>query len=478
MSQAISIKPTRSPTLELITLAAPIIAMTVTRMLMGLIDTWMVKDLGTAALAAISPSTILVFAISCLGMGLVQAVQTFVSQADGRGEPHLAGAYYWQSFHIAWINGVLIIPVAWSTPAWLGAIAEWAGHPAGVRPLEIAYVQIALWSVLPATIAAALRGFFNGIQRPYVGMTAMIASLITNVLLNWLLIWGHWGFPAMGIAGAALATVIAWWVQALWMTVSLWTREIDTRYHTRRTVRIDREKFRSLCAVGLPISLQWIVDMGAWVVFMQVMMPAYGAAVMAATNVAFQYMHLAFMPAVGIGMALCSQVGFAIGEGRPDDAVRRTRVALRVNVIYMGLVGLGFFLLREPAIRVWNDEPDVIAAGAWILIWCAIFQAFDAMCITFINALRGAGDTRIPALMIGAACWVIFVGGGVAATRLLPELGFNGPWIMCTLYIVALGLALQVRFRNGAWRKIELFKADEPSTLLDGESEAALAART
>jgi len=445
------------PTRDLLILSMPIIGMMVTRLAMTFIDVLMVSRLGTDALAAISPATMLVFAIGCLGMGIAHGVQTFVSQADGRGEPAQAGAYAWQSFYIAAVTALLTVPLALTVERWFGWLARLGGHSAVVTAMEISYIRVALWCVAPSVVCIGLNAFFNGLQKPRITLIASVAGLLVNAGGNWLLIFGNLGFPRWEIAGAAVATVAGWFVRGAVLLAALLMRSYDERYHTRRSYGFSWEKTRGLIRIGAPTAVQWLVDIGSWVAFLVLIMPPFGTDVMAATNAGLQLMHLSFMPPLGIGIALCSQVGFAIGEGRPDRAVLRTRVAFRVIVVFMGLAAVLFIGLPKMLIGVFTDDAAVLEAGLGIVRWIAVFQVFDAMCITFMNALRGAGDTRWPAVMVFLMCWVVFVGGGYTAAHLLPQWGLHGPWSMCTLYIAGLGVALAWRWRAGAWRKIRLF---------------------
>lgn len=452
---------------SLLRLALPIIGMTVSRMLMGFIDFVMVSMLGTEAQAAISPATIFVFVIACIGMGAAQAVQTFVSQADGRGEPGRAGAYTWQSIHLALISIVFTLPLALYVGAWYGPLGHMAQHPPAVTALEVAYLSTALWSIPPSVACAGLQGFFNGVQKSGIALIAILISLVANVIGNWALMFGHLGLPEMGIAGAGLATAISWTIRAAVMFGAMLLPKYHARFNTRDTWRLHLPYLRDLIRVGGPTSVQWLVDIGSVAVFLGVMMPFYGKVEMAAANIAIQYMHLAFMPAIGIGIALCSQVGFAIGEGQPDAVARKTRVAMNLTGSYMAVIGVLLFALRGFWMRLFNDDPAVIDAGGWVMIWVALFQVFDAMGITYMNALRGAGDTRVPAIITFVLAWGLFVGGGLAVTYGLPQFGINGPWFMFTLYIAALGLLLKWRFDTGHWRNIRLF--DQPQAAREGE---------
>jgi MATE family multidrug resistance protein len=457
-----------SLTLELLRLALPLIAVTTSRMLMGFIDVTMVSRLGTEALAAILPAALMMWAFICLGAGTGTSVQTFASQADGRGEPQRGAAYAWQTVYL----GIAFMPLAYAGSKLAPALYDWLGFiahsPAPVRALEIAYTQIAVWSMVPATIAAGFEGFFNGVQRPRVTLAAVLASLAANAIGNYVLIFGpeltvpyvgwHIHFPALGIAGAALATVIAWSVRVVVLLAVFCSAPYDRRYSTRRAFAPSWHKWLDILHVGGPTAVAWEIDISSWVVFLNVIVPSFGTKSLAATNIALQYTHLAFMPAIGVGMALCSQVGFAIGAGRPDEAVRRTHVALGLTMAYMGSIGLLLFGLRAPLMWWFTSDTGVAAIGVSIMGWVAAYQVFDAMSITFISSLRGAGDTRTPAVLSGLCCWGIFIGGGYLVAHARPHWGVHGPWLMAVVYLTVLGLALLWRYRSGGWRKIRLLE--------------------
>ncbi|MBU0717327.1 MAG: hypothetical protein KJ749_03685, partial [Planctomycetes bacterium] len=232
-------------------------------------------------------------------------------------------------------------------------------------------------------------------------------------------------------------------------------------------------KLVGMLRIGGPIAVQWFVDIGSWLIFLVVIMPPYGVKAAAASAVGLQLMHLSFMPAIGIGIALCSQVGFAIGEGLPEKALRQAQVAMRMTGLFMGAVGVLFVLGGYPLMWLFNKDPEVIQAGQLVLIGVAIFQIFDAMSITYMNALRGAGDTRWPAVAVFLCCWVIFVGGGVMCGAYLPGLGLIGPWAMCAVYIIVLGLLLRHRWRAQHWRQIRLFGDEKQKPVPATDIQAA-----
>lgn len=463
MSSTPLILPSRRDALgELLRLAFPLVLVTASRMLMGFIDTLMVSRLGTDELAAILPATMLLWAFFSAGIGTACSVQTFASQADGRGEPERGAAYAWQTMYYA----LLLVPftAAFShyAPAIYAAIASVGGQTENVRHLQITYTTITVWSMIPAVFAAGLESFFNGVQRPRITLIATVASLVTNAVLNWVFIFGHLGSPAMGVWGAGLATVIGWWARVAVLLTAFLSPAVNARFHSRRAFALHLPMLGDVFRIGIPTALGWLLEVSAWVVFLNLIAPHYGVASLAATNIAIQYTHVAFMPAVGVGMALCSQVGFAIGARRSEEAVFRTRIALRVNMIYMALAGAFLFVARYPLMRAFTADAAVLEVGGWIMLWVSFYQLFDAMSISFIFAMRGAGDTLWPSIYNGACCWSIFVVGGALCVNFAPQFGIHGPWLLAASYLTLLGLLLLWRFESRRWLRVKVF-GDQPA---------------
>ncbi|MBK8270097.1 MAG: MATE family efflux transporter [Planctomycetes bacterium] len=330
--------------------------------------------------------------------------------------------------------------------------------PEEVQKLQAEYCRVALWSLPFGVACAGLEGFFNGVQKPGVALKAIIAALVCNVVGNYLLIFGKFGLPAMGVQGAAIATLLGWALRVGILAIVFLSKEFHENYRTRDTWRFDASKLRGLVNVGGPTGIQWMLDIGAWFLFFAVIMQKFGTATLAASNIGMQYMHIAFMPAIGVGIALCTLVGHAIGEGKPEIARQKTRGALLVCVTYMGFIGLIFLAIPGFLVSFISTDTAVIEAGVGVLLWAALFQVSDALCIIYINALRGAGDTRWPAIVVVILCWTVFLSGGYMMATQMPHWKHHGPWMMCTLYITILGILFWRRFEGGAWRRINLFK--------------------
>ncbi|QOJ04167.1 MAG: MATE family efflux transporter [Planctomycetia bacterium] len=437
----------------LIILALPIIGTKVSHFALGLTDFIVVSRLGTEATAAISPSTFFLFIILCLGMGLSNAVQTFAAQSLGRGKPAEGAAYAWQTFYIGAAFTALVPLINSALPTFWGAV----GHAPAVQEMEIAYCRIVMWSIGPAILCTGLESFFNGVHHPKVAMHSVLVAVVLNIFADIGLVFGKFGLPRLGIEGAAWATLISWLVRAAMLTGIFLSREYHRQFASRSGWRFDWSCQRGILNLGAPASIQWTLDVASWFVFLAWLMAGFDTATLAATNIAMQYMHVSFMPAIGVGIAVSTLVGNAIGEKRLDLAMRRVRACMWITGAYMGVVGIGFWVFNESLMRILSSDAAVIAVGAGILIWAAVFQVFDAACITYTCALRGAGDAKWPAVVVILNCWILFIGGGWLATKLLPGWLHHGPWMTCTLYIIFLGVLMYGRWQGGKWRKIDIF---------------------
>lgn len=441
------------------TLAAPMVVTTISFTIMQFVDRFMVSRLGTDALAAILPAGFVSFLPSSFAMGAMTSLSTFVSQSLGRGEKSECSSYFWQTIWMGVVYFIAAAVIMWPSAPW---IFKMMGQPETIIPMEVIYLRIILYAHLVAVINWSANQFFMGIHRPIITMCASLCGQIVNVAANYVLIFGKFGVPAMGIAGAGWGTFIGIAITAcLNMAVFLSGRTARV-FKSRSSLGLNLRKMHDLLRVGLPAGFGLMANVAFWGIILIGLVGRHGKEVLAATSAVLSYGGLAVMPVVGIGTALSAAVGKSIGQGRKDLAAKQTSVCLRIGLIYMGSVGLCFFLFRDGLMRFWSDEPGVIKAGANILICAASYQVFHAIRIIYGGSLRGAGDTLwlAAASAIGEAL-VLGLGGWLAAT-LLPSWGYMGPWIAAAASIAAVAWANRWRFKSNRWMKIDLFKRPVP----------------
>jgi MATE family multidrug resistance protein len=327
-----------------------------------------------------------------------------------------------------------------------------------------------LYAQLTVVLVWSSSQFFIGIHRPVIVMWAALIAQIVNVTANYVLIFGKFGFPALGFVGAAWGTFIGAAAGAGIRMALFLFGNISSEFDSRRTVNINFRKMVDLVKVGFPAGLGLMVNIALWGLILIRLVSVFGKEATAATSAVFSCINLSVMPIVGIGTALTAAVGRSIGSGQKSIASKQTSTSLKIGFIYMGFIGLCFFVFRDSIMSFWNKEALVIEAGARILICVAIFQVFDAATIIYSGALRGAGDTVWLAMISGSGAIFILGLGGAMMVRFFPELGPLGPWIAATVNVIAVGLANRWRFKSNQWRRIDLFKRRAVSVPIEVET--------
>jgi len=451
--------PSREGLQEIWRLALPIIASMASATVAGFVDTWFVALVGTAEVAAAMPAGITAFTLTAFPLGITQCVSTFAAQALGRGEPKEGAAYAWQGLYLSLVVGIgcfLLWPAA---PSFFALF----GHDPEIVALEVTYFRLRLWGVGLSVAIGALNGFFYGIHRPRVALVAMVVDNVANVILCYILVFGKFGAPALGLAGAALAFVLSFVAQLAVLLGAFLSQPYHNEFATRDEWRLAGSRLRQLLHIGWPAGLQSAIDVLGWGVLIVLLVGRFGKEQLAASNIAIQYMTISFMPGIGLAQALTALVGRYIGEGKIDIAIQRVYEGLFLALSYMTLMGVMYLTLREPFMEFFNTDPVVVQAGKNILLCVAVFQLFDAMNFTFVGALRGAGDTHWIAGLIVTLSLLVLAPLSLGAV-MYTNLESLGPWIAGTIYSIILGLALWWRFAQGKWREIDIFVTHEKKT--------------
>jgi len=436
-------------------LSAPMVVTTVSFTIMQFVDRLMVSRLGTDALAAILPAAYVSFLPSGFAIGALTSLNTFVSQSLGRGDRKTCANYYWQALYMGFAYFLAVVVVMWPTAPW---VFKLMGQPENIIGMEVVYLRIILYAHILAVINWSSGQFFMGIHRPIITMFASLCGQVINVAANYVLIFGKFGFPAMGIAGAGWGTFIGIGVGAVINVAVFLGAGMNEAYDSRSTRNLHLGRMYDLLKVGLPAGFGLTVNVAFWGMILFALVGRFGTEALAATSAVLSYTSLSVLPVVGMGTALTAAVGRTIGRGRKDLALKQTSVCLRVSMIYMGLVGICFFVFRNALMRFWSTDVHVIKAGIDILICAAIYQIFHAARTIYSGSLRGAGDTIWLAIISAVGAVVILGLGGAIIAWLFPNLEALGPWIAATASIISVGLANRWRFKSKKWMGINLFE--------------------
>jgi MATE family multidrug resistance protein len=446
--------PDRAPATlgGLLTLAWPIVVSRSSQVVVGISDAVMVAHLGEGALAATTAGALNAFALFILPMGIVFIVSSFSSQLFGQGD--LAGARRYGTYGLAvaaatQVLGVLAIPAA----AW--AIDRLDYGPEVSGPMT-GYLAIRLWAGGGAIGLEALGNYYGGLGNTRLPMRASVAAMAMNVFLNWVFIDGRLGAPAMGVEGAALASVLSTSLAFLGLLAVFLA---DGRRTGPVLARLRAAEMLRMLRFGIPSGLNWFFEFLAFIFFVNVVVGGLGTTSLAALMAVLQLNSVSFMPAFGLASAGAILVGQAIGAGDRDGVPRIVRLTFAAAGSWQGLVGLAYLLvpglLFAPFARDPASAEGLLAAGTRLLALSAAWQLFDAAVASLAESLRAAGDTAFTLWARVVVAWALFVPGSWITVRVLGggELAAVS-WLV--LYLAALASTLLLRFRSGAWRRIEL----------------------
>jgi multidrug resistance protein, MATE family len=443
---------TRAGVRTLLKLAWPVVLARSSQSVIGVADAAMCAPLGEAALAGATTGAINTFSFLILPMGTVFIVQSFSSQLFGRGDLVAARRYAWYGLLLAAVTMILSLLLS---PV-IRPVLERFSYEPRVLDLMSQYMVIRLWSVGAVIGTEAIGNWFGGQGNTHVQMRASVIAMVGNVALNWVFIYGNLGAPALGVAGAALASTIASWLGFFYVALAF--RAHERRAGVRGPLGLRVREFLRMLRFGLPNGFNWFLEFAAFVVFINAIVAPLGTTVVAAFNVIMQINSVSFMPAFGLASAGAILVGQAIGAGNRNEVPRLVRITAGVTLAWQVSVGLVYLSMPAPLMSGFAPPDGVegwLVTGSLMLAISGAWQVFDALGLTLGESLRAAGDTAWCMWARLLIAWLVFT--PVSYYFVTVQNGGPAAVMWCVVfYLACLSLALWLRFRTGAWRKIEL----------------------
>lgn len=445
-------------------LAVPCVAIQIGLILMGVVDSMMVGRLSAAALAAVALGHMYFFALSVLGMGVIMALDPVVSQAVGaRDAPAISRA----------MQRGLILSVVLTVPLSLGLVPAASvfsamRQPADVVPSASVYVRAVLPSIFPFFAFIVFRQTLQAMLRTGPILLVIVLTNIINVLLNWMLIFGHFGFPAMGVAGAGWATTLARWIMAVGLLAAGW-RELGGPLLTRRREVWQAGPLWRMLRLGAPIGVQYFLEFGIFGL-VAVMMGILGTIELAGHQVALNLSSLTFMVPLGVSVAGSVLVGQAVGRGDPPAARRSAWLAYAMGSGFMVLSAVTMLLVPRFLAGLYTNDEAVLMMAATLIPIAGLFQVFDGMQVVAGGVLRGLGDTRAPMIINMLGFWLL----GFPVSWLLgfhTSLGPRGLWWGLVVGLGAVSLILLGRMRRRLSWSMSRVVIDEEATRRSEEAE-------
>ncbi len=420
-------------------LAGPVVLAEIGWMSMGIVDTIMVGPLGPAAIGATGMSSSLFIAIAIFGMGIMLGLDALVAQSYGANR--IDDCVRWLQHGICLAIGIAP-PIMLLSYAGLSTIDSWGLHEE-VRRLAAPYLQVIVLSTLPLLFYATFRRYLQGIHLVRPVMYALMTANLVNAFVNWVLIYGRLGAPALGVTGSAWATVLARVYVAAFLFITI------LREHRRRRdlqphvpFRLDSDRIRRLARLGVPAASQVTLEVGVFAA-VSALAGRLDPVSLGSHQIALNIAALAFMVPLGLSSAVAVRVGHAVGARDAHRAVREGWTALAAGVAIMAIVGTTLFVFPVPLLRVFTNDPNVIDIGVRLLAIAGAFQVFDGTQAVATGVLRGIGDTRTPMIMNVIGHWVLGlpVGYVLCFGR---GWGVIGLWIGLSIGLVFVAVVLTV----------------------------------
>ncbi len=455
---------------ELLLIAFPLIISTGIHSIQHFIDRLFLSWYSAEAIAAAMPASMLNFTLMCAFLGVAGYTSTFVSQYYGAGEYNKIGAVIWNGLFISLIGGIVLlffIPLA-------DEIFTFIGHEPTVIKYEIQYFRIMNLGAFPAIAGTAISGFFSGTNNTIKIMWVSICAMIINVVLDYMMIFGNFGLPELGVKGAAIATIIAHLFAFLLYVVLLNRKNIKRKYNLHFKPIINKELFKRFIKFGLPNGIHFFIDILGFTIFVLII-GRLGTISLAATNIAFNLNNLIFLPMIGVGISITVISGKYIGSKQPVYAERITYSGLVMLLFYVVPMILVFLIFPDKFINFFSShsttaEFDEISKILFQLIkFIAIYSIFDVFNITFSATLKGAGDTKFIMYFI-LIFSILFL---IVPTFLIVEYyNFNiyYAWSILTIYVSLLGIIFFLRFKHGKWKSMSVIE-DAKIKLIDLHKE-------
>jgi multidrug resistance protein, MATE family len=407
-----------------LTLAVPVIFSQIGQVTVNLVDTMMVGHVGTTELAAAS-FAINVFHVGMLfGLGITLGLTPLVGHSFNRQNPGRVGSWLKNGVFVHFITSVLLCMIMSSVVFFMNRM----GQREEVVKAAIPYYLIHVVSLIPMLLFFSFKQFFEGVGNTKIAMVITIIANLVNIGLNYILIYGKLGFPALGLNGAGTASLIARLIMpAIFFLIILKRPSLRIYFDSAQRAHLEIQKIKQMISIGLSIGMQMVIEVLAFS-FGAIMLGWISKESLAGHQVAIGMVSMTYMISFGLASGTTIRVSHAFGDHDWIELKHTVFASLHIVIAFMSLMGILFVLLRNQLPLLFTSDPEVIKVAAGLLIVGAFFQIFDGMQVVLLGALRGMADVRIP-MFIAFFSYIIV---SLPISYLLAfvfHFGYSGVWI-------------------------------------------------
>jgi len=407
-----------------LSLAIPVIFSQIGQVTVNVVDNILVGHLGTTELAAASFS-INVFNIGMLlGMGVTFGLTPLVGQSLNSGSKKNTASWLKNAFLVNFVASLVLCCLMASISFFMTSFGQTEEVAAKAKPFYLLHVA----SLIPLLLFFTFKQFFEGIGNTKIAMVITIIINVVNIILNYILIYGKMGFPALGLYGSGTASLISRLIMPVLFLIVMLKREkfrgyLSSAFHSK----FELSRVKRLLSVGLPIGLQMVIEVLAFSLG-AIMLGWISKESLAGHQVAISMASMTYMISFGLAAGTTIRVSHAFGDGNLAEVKRIILGSLHLVIAFMSLMGISFVLFRNYLPLAFTSDPKVIQVAAGLLIVGAFFQVFDGVQVVFLGALRGLADVRVPMFMAFFSYIVVSLPVSYFFAFVL-RIGYPGVWI-------------------------------------------------
>ena len=427
---------------ETVKLAFPVAVGQLGHVMFGVVDSIMIGKVGADSLAAASLVNGIFFLILVLGIGMSLAITPLIAIEKGRGREDKIGIILRQGLLVNILFSLIIIAILFI----ISENIDLLNQPPEVAGKAGSYLKIITVSVIPFMLFQTYRQFIEGLSYTKPPMYIVLAANLVNVFGNYLLIYGHWGLPALGLDGAGWSSLITRIFMAAGLIIYVYRSKHFTSFDISMKFRnINTVVIKKLASIGLPSGFQYFFEIGAFTIS-AVMIGWIGSSSLAAHQIALNLASITYMIILGVSTAGTIRVGNAYGRENKEEIKTAGNSAIIVAVALMAVFGIIFILFRNLLPYIYVSEAEVIETASKLLIIAALFQVFDGMQATGLGVLRGLTDAKIPMILSIFVYWIVGIPLGYVL-GFSAGYGVYGIWTALSISLILAAIFFGVRFK-------------------------------
>jgi MATE family, multidrug efflux pump len=430
-------------------LAVPVMASQLGQVMVGVADNMMVGQVGYIPLAGASLGNAIFYFFMTFGLGVSFAITPLVGFADGEGDKKQCGQVLRHGLLVNSILGVLLFILVMVVANYLHLF----GQEQAVVDQATPYMFVIGFSMIPFLVFQSFRQFSEGLSMTKVPMVVSVSMNVLNIILNYLLIYGKFGFPELGLLGAGIATLISRVAMAVAMMAYVLMSTRFKPYLSGLGIKnLNLNLIRDLLRIGVPAGLQFVFEVGAFSMA-AIMMGWINASTQAAHQIAINMASISYMTVSGLGAAAAIRVGNQLGQKNYRTMKNAVLTLLAMGTALMVVFALVFIIGKDSLPLLYNDQPEVVKVASSLLIIAALFQLSDGIQVISLGGLRGMKDVKIPTMITFLAYWIVALPlGYVLAFKY--NYGADGIWFGLFLGLTIAGIWVFFRFIKLANRRI------------------------